>query len=160
HQQNVNLNLNYAGQGWSSYLNIAADRQNQGFPAGLPSIPNSFPFTLATPRASNTPLDYGDKQGANFVGGVTATIAPGVEMIADGGIRRKFQQAAFFNYFNNPLFVYDVPTAVPSSFVDTTMTTTSFTPRFDISQRWFGIPNRLLTGIDFYNTQYSSDRPV
>jgi iron complex outermembrane receptor protein len=39
------------------------------------------------------------------------------------------------------------------------MTTSSVTPRIDMRHQLFGVPNRLLTGVDFYNTQYDSDRP-
>src|SRR5262249_59789680 len=45
-------------------------------------------------------------------------------------------------------------------YVDTVMTTSSVTPRLDIRHQLFGVPNRLLTGIDIYNTQYNSDRPT
>jgi iron complex outermembrane receptor protein len=38
------------------------------------------------------------------------------------------------------------------------MTTSSLTPRLDVSHRLFGVSNHLLTGIDLYNTQYDSDR--
>jgi iron complex outermembrane receptor protein len=40
------------------------------------------------------------------------------------------------------------------------MTTSSVTPRLDVSHRLFGLSNRLLTGVDIYNTQYNSDRPT
>src|SRR5262249_56718045 len=45
------------------------------------------------------------------------------------------------------------------NYVNTVMTTSSVTPRLDMRHQLFGLPNRLLTGIDFYNTQYDSDRP-
>src|SRR5262249_62389974 len=65
----------------------------------------------------------------------------------------------FFNYFNNPSFSFDPSTAAPANYVNTVMTTSSVTPRLDMRHQLFGLPNRLLTGIDFYNTQYDSDRP-
>ena len=46
------------------------------------------------------------------------------------------------------------------NYVDTVMTTSSVTPRLDLQHQLFGVPNRLLTGIDFYNTQYNSERPT
>jgi iron complex outermembrane receptor protein len=47
---------------------------------------------------------------------------------------------------------------VPSSYINTGMTTSSLTPRLDVSHQLFGVSNRLLTGLDLYNTQYDSDR--
>jgi iron complex outermembrane receptor protein len=78
----------------------------------------------------------------------------------DGGVRRKFQQAQFFNYFDPVTFNYNVNAASSMNYVDTVMTTSSVTPRLDVTHRLFGLPNRLLTGIDFYSTQYNSDRPT
>jgi iron complex outermembrane receptor protein len=87
-------------------------------------------------------------------------LTPGVELIVDGGLRRKFQQAQFFNYFDPVTFLYNINAASPMNYVDTVMTTPSFTPRLDVAHQLFGVPNKLLTGIDFYNTQYNSDRPT
>jgi iron complex outermembrane receptor protein len=160
-QQNINSSLNYTTLGWSGYFNVAGDTQRQGLPAGLPDAPSAFvPFWLNTPQQTNTPLDWGKKQGINFTSGFTATIGSGVDLIVDGGVRRKFQQATFYSYSNAPTFTYDVATAVPMNYVDTVMTTSSFTPRLDVSHHLFGVSNRMLTGIDIYNTQYNSDRPV
>jgi len=160
-QQNINAKLNYTGLGWGGYFNIAADSQRQGLPGGLPNSASAFlPFWVNTPQESNTPLDWGKKQGVNFTTGFTTSLATDVELIVDGGVRRKFQQSEFYSYSNPPTYAYDVATAVPMNYVDTVMTTTSLTPRLDVSHRLFGVSNRLLTGIDFYNTQYNSDRPT
>jgi iron complex outermembrane receptor protein len=159
-QQNSITNLDYKTLGWSSYLNVGLDNQRDGLPGGLPNLNTTYPNTINDPRSSNTPYDWAKKQDVNVTGGFTRTIASGVDLIVDGGVRRKFQQGQYYNYFNNPFFTYDPTTAGPSSYVDTTMTTTSFTPRLDMSNQLFGMPNRLLTGIDVYNTQYGSDRPV
>ena len=127
---------------------------------GLNNLPGNFPYTLETPWQSNTPLDWGKKQGINFATGFNATITPGVELIVDGRVRRKFQQAQFFNYLDPNTFLYNINAVSPMNYVDTVMTTSSVTPRLDVSHHLFGVPNRLLTGIDFYNTQYNSDRPT
>ncbi|MGC2827141.1 MAG: TonB-dependent receptor [Pseudolabrys sp.] len=159
-QRNVNATLNYATPNLGGYFTVAGDRQFQGLPAGLNNLPGSLPYTLETPWQSNTPLDWGKKQGINFATGFNATLSPGVELIVDGGVRRKFQQAQFFNYFDPVTFLYNVNAATPMNYVDTVMTTSSVTPRLDTSHHLFGVPNRLFTGIDFYNTQYDSDRPT
>src|SRR5665213_1334552 len=157
-QQNVVGNLNYKALGWSSYLTISGDRQAQDLPGGLENLPLVYPITLSNPRASVTPLDWATKQDVNITAGFTNTLGSGVELIVDGGVRRKYQQSNFLNYFNNPGFVFDPSTAGPMSYANTVMTTSSATPRLDVSHQAFGVPNHLLTGVDFYNTQYDSDR--
>ena len=159
-QRNINANLNYAANGWGAYLTVAGDRQSQGLPGGLNNIPGNYPYTLDTPWQSITPLDWGDKQGINVTGGFNATLGNGVDLIVDGGVRRKFQQAQFFNYLDPVTFIYNIAAASPMNYVDTVMTTTSLTPRLDVTLPLLGLPNRLLTGIDVYNTQYNSDRPT
>jgi iron complex outermembrane receptor protein len=157
-EENYVANLNYAALGWTGYLTVIADNQRQDFPGGLPNSSALLPFTLATPRETNTPFDFGNTQAFNVTTGFSAPLASGVDLIVDGGIRRKFLLSTFYNYFNTPSFTYDAATAVPSSYINTGLTTASFTPRLDIKREAFGIQNRLLTGFDFYNTQYDSDR--
>ncbi len=159
-QRNVNATLNYASPVLGGYFTVAGDRQYQGFPAGLKNLPGNYPFTLDTPQQSNTPLDWGKKQGINFATGLNGTVAPGVELIVDGGVRRKFQQAQFYNYLDPNTFLYNLSAATPMNYVDTVMTTSSLTPRLEVSHQLFGLPGRLLTGVDYYNTQYNSDRPT
>ncbi|HEX3710745.1 MAG TPA: TonB-dependent receptor [Pseudolabrys sp.] len=158
-QQNVLTNLNYKTLGWSSYLNVAADNQRQGLPGALPNLPGTYPITASSdPRGSVTPFDWAHKQDVNVTTGFNDTLGSGTELIVDGGIRRKFQQSNFLNYFNNLGFVYDPSTAGPLAYVNTVMTTTSLTPRLDVSSQVLGMPDHLLTGVDIYNTQYDSDR--
>ena len=159
-QRNINATLSYSTPNLGAYFTVAGDRQFQGLPAGLNNLPGNFPFTLETPWQSNTPLDWGKKQAINFATGFNATLSPGVELIVDGSVRRKFQQAQFFSYLDPNTFLYNLSAASPMNYVDTAMTTSSVTPRLDVSHQLFGLPNRLLTGIDFYNTQYNSDRPT
>jgi len=158
-QQNAVGNLSYRGPEWTGYLNIIADSQRQNLPGTLQNLPLVYPITLDTPRASVTPFDWAHKQDFGVTAGFTRTLGSGIDLIVDGGVRRKFQQSQFFNYFNNPFFVFDPSTAAPANYVDTIMTTSSVTPRVDMRHQLFGLPNRLLTGIDFYDTQYDSDRP-
>lgn len=158
-QQNGVGNLSYRTLDWSAYLNVAADGQRQNLPGGLQNLPLVYPITLDNPRASVTPFDWAHKQDFNVTTGFTHTFGPGLDLIVDGGVRRKNQQSLFYNYFNNPSFAFDPSTAVPANYVNTVMTTSSVTPRLDAQHQLFGVPNHLLTGIDIYNTQYDSDRP-
>ena len=47
-------------------------------------------------RGTSTPFDYANKQGANATAGFTKTLWNGAELIVDGGVRDKKQQAGFF----------------------------------------------------------------
>jgi iron complex outermembrane receptor protein len=91
-------------------------------------------------RGTSTPLDYANKQDARGTLGFTYLLDSGVELIVDGGIRTKDQQAVLFSYS------------------DTDLTTKSLTPRINITQPFFGLPSRAIAGIDFYDTDYDSDR--
>jgi iron complex outermembrane receptor protein len=158
-QQNAVGNLSYRSPEWTGYLNIIGDSQRQNLPGTLQNLPLVYPITLDSPRASVTPFDWAHKQDFGVTAGFTRTLGSGADLIVDGGVRRKFKQGQFFNYFNNPFFSFDPSTAGPANYVNTVMTTSSVTPRIDMRHQLFGVPNRLLTGIDFYNTQYDSDRP-
>jgi iron complex outermembrane receptor protein len=159
--QNIVGSLNYHLQTWGAYLNVTGDTQRQSLPGPLPNASSAFvPFWLNTPRESNTSRDWAKQQGINLTTGINVTLGSGVELIVDGGVRRKFQQATFYSYSNFPTFVFDPSTAVPMNYVDTVLTTSSITPRLDVTHGLFGVANHLLTGIDLYNTQYNSDRPT
>ena len=104
-QQNAVGNLSYRSPEWTGYVNIIADSQRQNLPGALQNLPLVYPITLDTPRASVTPFDWGHKQDFGVTAGFTRTLGSGIDLIVDGGVRRKFQQSQFFNYFNNPFFV-------------------------------------------------------
>src|SRR5205085_3208671 len=83
------------GQGTRAYFDLSGDIQRLGLPGGRLVSPTSK--LLATdPRGAATPLDFAHKQGVNLTAGVTRELAPGSELIVDGGVRQKNQQAAFF----------------------------------------------------------------
>ncbi len=125
------------------YLNIAGDNQNLGLPgARLVTLTSS---ELETDRrGTSTPYDYGAKQGMQITAGLTRTLG-NLELIMDGGIRRKKQQAAFFNVFGD-------------TYTDATLWTYSFTPRANLDHGLFGRPARAIFGFDGYYSDYRSDR--
>lgn len=106
---------------------------------------------LATdPRGAATPFDFGNKQGVNATAGFTHTIVPGTDLIVDGGVRRKDQQAEFF-CAGCPAF---------DRGVETGLTTLSLTPRLSSQHDLGGMPGKLLAGVDIYDSIYGSDRTV
>lgn len=146
-QRGAALDLRYTGEQGSVYFNLLADDQKQGLPGGRTVDPSiGLDQVKNDPRGAATPDDYGNKQGKNVLLGFTRLLTPGLELIVDGSYRRKDQQGEL-------LFL-----GVPFNAVDTTVTTASFTPRLKIGTDAFGLPLSVLTGFDYYDTAYHSDR--
>jgi iron complex outermembrane receptor protein len=143
--------INYNTSDFTAFLTLSGDDQKLGFPGGRLVQPSIGLDQLATDRrGTNTPFDYGNKQGANATAGFTKTLWNGAELIVDGGERDKKQQAGFFG-----------PTPMPSffsSYVDTTLQTWSLTPRLSIKNPILGMPSTILTGVDYYDAIYHSNR--
>jgi iron complex outermembrane recepter protein len=141
-------NLNYTTPGLSAFLTLSGDDQKLGFPGGRIVDPSIGVNELVTDRqGAATPFDYGNKQGANATAGFTKTLVNGVDLIVDGGVRDKKQQAAFFSTFGD-------------SYVDSHLQTWSITPRLSIKNEMFGLPSAILTGVDYYDATYHSERPT
>ncbi len=136
--------------GLSAFLTLSGDDQKLGLPGGRIVDPGAGINLLATARqGASTPFDYANKQGANVTAGFTKTLVNGVDLIVDGGVRDKKQQAGFFG--SDP--------SIPFNYVDTHLQTWSITPRLSIKNPIMGIPSTILTGIDYYDATYHSDRP-
>jgi iron complex outermembrane receptor protein len=147
-QKNAMGELRYTTPGFSAFLNLSADDQHLGFPGARTVDPGIGVNELATDRrGTSTPRDYGDKQGVNVTAGFTKSLWDGAELIVDGGVRNKKQQAGFFTQY------YE-------SYVDTTLTAWSITPRLRITNAMFGLPSTILTGIDYYDSTYDSNRSM
>ncbi|WP_315837127.1 TonB-dependent receptor [Bradyrhizobium prioriisuperbiae] len=145
--------VRYATPDFTTFLTLSGDKQHLGFPGPRTVDPSiGLNQLLTNRRGTNTPFDYGDKQGANATTGFTKTLWDGGELIVDGGVRNKQQQAGFFG--NVPLQSFNF------SYVDSTLTTWSITPRLSIKNPIFGLPSNILTGIDYYDATYHSDRPA
>ncbi len=147
HQKGFNGDLHYTTAEGSVYFNIGADDQKLGLPGGrLVDTTLGINELVTDRRGAATPNDYADKQGQSYTLGMTRVLAPGAELIVDGGFRRKDQQAELF--FNGS----------PFNGVDTTLTTASVTPRLKLDTQAFGVPVQVLTGFDYYHTAFQQDR--
>jgi iron complex outermembrane receptor protein len=150
-QQNGFGEIRYATPDFKAFFNVSGDNQQLGFPGGRRVNPSAGINELATDRTgTDTPFDFGNKQGANATAGFTKTLWNGAELIVDGGVRDKRQQAGFFG--NVPLQDFD------ASYVDTRLQTWSLTPRLSIKNPVFGLPSTILTGIDYYDATFHSNR--
>ena len=143
-QQNGVGEVRYTTPDFTAFFNVSGDNQQLGLPGGRTVNPSAGINELATDRTgTDSPLDYANKQGVNATAGFTKRLWNGGELIVDGGVRDKRQQADFFNSF---------------SYVDTRLQTWSLTPRLSIKNPMFGLPSTILTGIDYYDATYHSNR--
>jgi iron complex outermembrane recepter protein len=150
-QQNAVGEIRYTTSDFTAFFNVSGDNQHLGFPGGRMVNPSIGVNELVTARnGTDTPLDYGNQQGANATAGFTKTLWNGAELIVDGGVRNKDQQAGFFGNF--PLQDFN------ASYDNTRLQTWSLTPRLSIKNPMFGLPSAILTGIDYYNATYHSER--
>jgi iron complex outermembrane receptor protein len=147
--------IRYTHAQGSFYLNLSADDQHVGLPGHRRYSPSEGIFNLITNRrGAFTPFDFGDKQGQNGTIGFTHMLAPGFELIVDGGVRRKEEQAQFF------LATEAAATTRPRQAVDTTLTTSSVTPRIKIDTQLWGMPIKATGGFDYFDADYDSERPL
>jgi iron complex outermembrane receptor protein len=144
-QKGLTGDFRYTGENGSAYFNAGADNQKLGLPGGRLVTPTSSELD-SNPRGAATPNDFANKQGQNYVLGVTRMLAPGAELIVDGSFRQKKQQAELF-FMGSPF-----------NGVDTKLTTRSITPRLRIDTVAMGMPVKILSGFDYYHTAYLSNR--
>src|SRR3954447_8731767 len=92
-QMNGVGNLNYTTPDFKAFLTVTGDDQKLGLPGGRTVDPTINLNQIVTSRAgTSTPFDYGNQQGASATAGFTKTIIAGVDLIVDGGVRKKATQ--------------------------------------------------------------------
>jgi len=151
-QRNAIGEIRYSTPDLSAFLNITGDDQALGLPGPRSTkyYVNGINQLATDPRGTSTPFDYGNKQGYSVTTGFTKSLWNGAELIVDGGVRNKKQQAGFFG---DPIDIF-----ASQSYVDSTLQTWSITPRLSIKNDFFGLRSNILTGIDYYDSKYDSNR--
>jgi iron complex outermembrane recepter protein len=147
--------INYTTPDLKAFLTVTGDDQKLRLPGGRIVDPTIGVNQLVTARAgTNTPFDYGNQQGSSATAGFTKTIMNGVDLIVDGGVRKKDTQGAFFGVipFASPFISFS------STYNDASLQTWSITPRLSIKNVMFGMPSQILTGIDYYDATFHQDR--
>lgn len=143
--------VRYTGSDYSWFFTVTGNDQRLGLPGGrLVDPPLGINQVATDPRGTDSPFDYASQEIATATTGFTKTLANGVELIVDGGVRNKHQTSGFFG-----------PVPLDSayfSFVDTYLTTFSLTPRLNIRNVMFGMSSTIITGIDYYDAIYHSNR--
>jgi iron complex outermembrane receptor protein len=161
-QVNAIGDFRYTANEGSAYLNLSTDTSYIGLPGARRVDPViGMNQLISDPQGATTPYDWAQKRGKNATLGFTRLLAPGIEAIVDGGIRNKNEVAAFHYVnaaFESPPFF---GIGRPIRAVDTTLTTTSFTPRLKVDMPFanLGLQVRAIGGFDYYDAQYYSERP-
>ena len=151
-EMTVNSDFRYNHANNQYYLKIDGNDQD----LDLPGVRNVVPALGIDQldddrRGTNTPDDYADQQGYNINPGFTRYWDNGSEAVIDFGYRKKNQQAFFGDYDFGGLF---------SSYLDTDLKTFSFTPRLVTPHRLFGKQSQTIIGLDYYDSDYDSDRSL
>jgi iron complex outermembrane receptor protein len=145
-QRNAVGDLRYTGDQGSAWFNVSGDDQHLGLPGGRLVTLTSSELD-SDRRGATTPNAFSSKTGGGLTFGVSRMFGQGIELIADGNLRRK-DQTIFSTLFG----------------ADTSdlrqLTTGSLTPRAIINSQLFGAPTKFTTGIDYYNSDLDAKRSV
>lgn len=146
-QRNAIGDLRYTGDQGNVWLNVSGDDQHLGLPGARLVDVNAGINELATDRrGATTPNAFSSKTGGSLTLGVSRTF-DSVELILDGNLRRK-DQTIFSSLFGSD--ASDLRT----------LTTGSVTPRANIDTRLFGLPTKITTGFDYYNSSLNAKRSM
>jgi iron complex outermembrane recepter protein len=140
--------LRYTGNEGKAWAVISGDDQHLGL-AGARLVDQAAGINqlVTDRRGATTPTAFADKTGGSLTLGVSRIIGQGVELIVDGNLRRK-NQTAF-----STLFGFDTSDVRE-------MRTASITPRAIIDCQIFGIPTKITTGVDYYDSTLEAKRSV
>jgi iron complex outermembrane receptor protein len=146
-QKNLNSDIRYTHN--SSQLFLRSDWFDQDL--DLPGVRNVNPGLGINQlrnnrKGTNTPGDYADQDGYSINPGITHYWDNGTEAVIAFGYRKKNQQA-FFDFGGGF-----------SDYLDSDLDTWSFTPRVITPHQLFGKPAQTTAGIDYYDSDYDSDR--
>ncbi|MEQ8370666.1 MAG: TonB-dependent receptor [Alphaproteobacteria bacterium] len=129
------------------YASVSADDQTLRLP-GVRRVTLTSNLLASDRTGATTPFDYALQNGLSGTLGGTWAVAPGADLIVDGGVRRKDQDAVFISAFG----------AAFDSHVDTDLTTWSLTPRVNLAGDFGTLPSSSTVGVDLYYADYNSDR--
>ncbi|HYM34962.1 MAG TPA: TonB-dependent receptor, partial [Steroidobacteraceae bacterium] len=143
-QRNAVGDFRYTGDRGSVYANISVDDQKLGLPGARHVTLTSS--EMETDRmGATTPTAFANKKGINVTIGVTRQLGNSFEFIIDGGVRNKKQQTF------SSLSGFDTSD-------DRELTTVSFTPRFIGRHDLFGMPSKVIGGLDYYDATLRANR--
>lgn len=152
-QRTLQGDLRWLGDRGERFLRFGLDSQDLGLPGERLVDPSIGLNELETDRrGTGNPNDWGEQRGAYLTAGVTRYLANDAELVIDGGVRHKRQEAFFDDYEG---FAPFYPPGTFARFVDSTLETWSLTPRITLPH---GDAHTLTAGLDIYYSQYDSER--
>jgi len=151
-QKNLNADIRYTRDNSQFFLKSSWFDQDMDLPGVRNVNPGLGINQLRRNRkGTNTPRDYADQDGYSFNSGITHYRDNGSEVVIDFGYRKKNQQSLFDDYDFAGLY---------ANYLDTDLDTWSFTPRFVSPHQLFGRPAQTTAGVDYYDSDYDSDRSL
>lgn len=149
HRRDAGSKLAYAAdQDNELYLNLLASTQDGRLPGARRVTPSSDQLH-DDPRGTSTPNDYANEQRAQGIVGWRRQLGTGATLIVEAGHRYKEQKAFFDDYSFGGLY---------ASAINTTLNTDTVTPRVELYRQLGNVASFTQGGIDFYRTQYDSNR--
>ena len=151
-QRTLTSDLRYTGSNNEAFLKLYWDDQDLDLPGVRRVDPNTGLDELQDDRkGTGTPNDYADQRGYGITTGTTRYFDNGGEAVIDVGFRKKNQKAFFDDYLFGGAF---------ANYLDSDLKTWSATPRLLVPHTLAGIELRIITGVDYYHSQYDSDRSL
>ncbi|UCC57040.1 MAG: TonB-dependent receptor [Gammaproteobacteria bacterium] len=151
-QRTLQSDLRYTGRNNEAFVKLYWDDQDLDLPGVRRVDPNTGLDELQDDRkGTGTPNDYADQRGYGITTGMTRYLDDGSEVVVDFGFRKKNQKAFFDDYLFAGAF---------ANYLDSDLKTWSATPRMVIPHTLAGISMQTITGIDYYHSQYDSDRAL
>ena len=148
-QRNMVTEIRRTGASGEAFLRLNGDSQSLGLPgARRVTLTTSQLDTEIDRRAATTPLDKALQTGLGASAGVTHRFSGGTELVVDGGYRIKDQESSILDNTGGGF----------NQYIDTELATWSLTPRLRTEMALAGMSVRTTTGIDFYYSDYNSDR--
>ena len=151
-QNNLQADLRLSQEQSEWFLKFGADEQSLRLPGERRVNPGLGIDELTNDRRGTArPHDYADQAGNSLTAGYSRFLSADQELILDAGYRHKNQKAFFDDYDFGGAF---------ANFVDTDLVTGSLTPRLTTRHRFLDQPGVLITGLDYYRSEYNSDRAL
>jgi len=151
-EKNINSDFRYSRANNQYFLKFDWFDQD----LGLPGVRNVNPALGINQlkndrRGTDTPDDYADQHGWAINPGITHYWDNGTEAVIGLGYRKKNQKAFYGDYDFGGLY---------SNYLDSDLKTFSFTPRVTTPHTLFGRQSQTIVGLDYYDSDYDSDRSL
>ncbi|MEJ2646367.1 MAG: TonB-dependent receptor, partial [Gammaproteobacteria bacterium] len=151
-QRNVQADLKLPQANGEWFLRMGGDSQRLRLPGPRTVDPSAGINQLVNDRRGTaTPNDWARRTGDRLSGGYSHYWQNGAEAVLDVGYRTKNEKAFFDDYTFGGKY---------ARYLDSDLSTWSFTPRLTLPLPLFGHSARTVLGVDYYDSRYTSDRSL